>query len=68
MAIEVAGKSDAINLIVEPVLPSSRKAAHYIVIFQDIEASKGASGARVADVMMELRGLFVATTPGGLSL
>ena len=43
VAIEVAGKSDAINLIVEPVLPSSGKAAHYIVIFQDIdEASKGA--------------------------
>ena len=38
--IEVAGKSDTINLIVEPVLPASGKAAHYIVIFQDIEASK----------------------------
>ena len=45
VAIEVAGKSDAINLIVEPVLPSSGKAAHYIVIFQDIEASKGAMEA-----------------------
>ena len=41
VAIEVAGKSDAINLIVEPVLPASGKAAHYIVIFQDIETSKG---------------------------
>jgi len=38
--IEVAGKSDAINLIVEPILPASGKAAHYIVIFQDLETSK----------------------------
>jgi two-component system CheB/CheR fusion protein len=40
VAIEVAGKSDSINLIVEPVLPASGKATHYIVIFQDIEPPK----------------------------
>ena len=38
--IEVAGKSDSINLIVEPVLPPSGKPVHYIVIFQDIDAPK----------------------------
>ncbi|MBT3071918.1 PAS domain S-box protein [Rhodomicrobium sp. Az07] len=42
VAIEVAGKSDAINLIVEPVLPASGKATHYIVIFQDIETKEPA--------------------------
>jgi len=49
VAIEVAGKSDSINLIVEPVLPASGKASHYIVIFQDIEASKGAAEATDSD-------------------
>ncbi len=38
--IEVAGKSDSVNLIVEPVLPASGKPVHYIVIFQDVEAPK----------------------------
>ena len=45
VAIEIAGKSDSINLIVEPVLPASGKAAHYIVIFQDIEATRGPAEA-----------------------
>ncbi|MBJ7534551.1 PAS domain S-box protein [Rhodomicrobium vannielii ATCC 17100] len=52
VAIEVAGKSDSINLIVEPVLPASGKATHYIMIFQDIEPPK--EPAEVPD--MEDRG------------
>ena len=49
VAIEVAGKSDAINLIVEPVLSASAKAAHFVVIFQDIEAAKGQADAFGSD-------------------
>jgi two-component system CheB/CheR fusion protein len=47
--IEVAGKSASINLIVEPVLPASGKPAHYIVIFQDIEAPTGPAEASGKD-------------------
>ncbi len=49
IAIEVAGKSDAITLIVEPILPASGKAAHYIVIFQESETSKGPAEAAGED-------------------
>jgi two-component system, chemotaxis family, CheB/CheR fusion protein len=38
--IEVGGKSDTITLIVEPILPASGRPAHYVVVFQEIEASK----------------------------
>ncbi|WP_127076032.1 CheR family methyltransferase [Rhodomicrobium lacus] len=44
--IEIAGKSDSINLIVEPVLPGVGQASHYIVIFQEIETLKEPAEAR----------------------
>jgi two-component system CheB/CheR fusion protein len=34
---EVNGSSDLVTLIIEPILQASGKAAHYIIVFQDIE-------------------------------
>ena len=54
VTIEVAGKSDAINLIVEPVLPASGKAAHFIVIFQQYRGPR--KGRRTHSAAMAMAG------------